>query len=61
MINRTNNYHFPEISFDDIGKYDFNNKAFIEVIKLHDYVHLHFDFDLMLILDKKKERLITNK
>lgn len=29
MINRTNNYHNPEISFNDIDKYDFNNHAFI--------------------------------
>ena len=33
MINKTNNYHFPEISFDDIDKYVFKNKEYIEVIK----------------------------
>ena len=56
MINRTNNYHFPEISFDDIDKYDFKNKGFIEVIKSPDYVHLYFDFDSMFTLDEKKKR-----
>lgn len=54
MINRTNNYHFPEISFDDIDKYDFKNKGFIEVIKSPDYVHLYFDFDSMLTLEEKQ-------
>ena len=56
MINRTNNYNFPEISFDDIDKYDFKNKAFIEVIKSPDYVHLYFDFDSMMYYEEKKRK-----
>lgn len=54
MINRTNNYHNPEISFNDIDKYDFNNHAFIQVIKTPDYVHLYFDFDSMLTLEEEQ-------
>ena len=47
MINRSNNYTFPEISFDDVDKYDFTNNGFIEVLKAPEYVHLYFDFDKM--------------
>ena len=54
MINRPNNYRFPEISFDDIDKYDFNSHSFIEVIKSPDYVHLYFDFDSLLTLEEKQ-------
>ena len=43
-FNRPNNYKPPEISFEEIDKYDFN-KGFIEYIVSEKYVHLYFDFD----------------
>ena len=55
MINRPNNYHFPEISFDDVDSYDFENKGFIEVIKSPEYVHLYFDFDSVMTSEEKQQ------
>lgn len=34
-----------EISFDEVDKYDFSNKAFNEFIINQEFVHLYFDFD----------------
>ena len=53
MIRRSNNAKPMEISFDDVDKYDFENKAFIEFIISQDYVHLYFDFDSMLKYDER--------
>ena len=54
MINRTNNYIFSELSFDNVNKYDFTIKSFIECIKSPDYVHLYFDIDSLPAGNKKK-------
>ena len=57
MINRPNNYIFPEITFDDVDNYDFNNNGFIEVLKAPEYVHLYFDFDKMKTADEDKDKI----
>ena len=55
MIRKSNNLKPLEITFDEVDKYDFNNKSFIEFIISQDYVHLYFDFDSMLNYDEKKK------
>ena len=45
MMMRPNNAKPLLISFDDVDKYDFSKKVFIEFIISEDYVHLYFDFD----------------
>lgn len=42
-FNSSNKHTSPEITFDELDKHDFKNKAFIEVIKSPEFVHLYFD------------------
>ena len=44
-IQFSNNSKPLEISFDDVDKFDFKKKAFVEVITNQTHVHLYFDFD----------------
>ena len=55
MIRKSNNLKPLEITFDEVDKYDFNNKSFIEFIISQDYVHLYFDLDSMLNYEEKKK------
>ena len=59
MINRVNNYVFPEITFDDVDSYDFNKHGFIEVLKSPSHVHLYFDFDSMYTFEEKEQERKT--
>ena len=60
MMMRSNNSKPLEISFDDVDKYNFSKRGFIEYIISQKYVHLYFDFDGILTNEEKINKTEIN-